>query len=198
MDNKDIFWLDDTGIKILYNKWYEFFPNSKYKYYRNINSIIRLLIYSIISLLIYGGNKELILFIIILLIIINLIGKIKFNNININNQIKKEIKCRKSTINNPMSNILITMNNEELNIPACNENINSKKLIEENLNYNVYYNSKDLFKKKTGNIKYVKNPSSIYPNNNKEYLNYLYDLNSNNCKINSKNCIGWYDVKYNK
>ena len=138
-----------------------------------------------------------------MLIIIHIIGlnkyddnRILLNNINNNNIIKDEQKCRKSTINNPMSNILTTMNPDELAIQACDEKINTSELIDNNLNYNYYINAKKIFSKKNNYLNFIQLNNTKYPNDIKNIRNYLYDFNENNCKNNSNKCTAWNDVKF--
>ncbi len=195
----DIFWLDNYYI--LLNKWLEFIPSNEYEFKRNINAIVRFLIYSIGLVYIYGGNRNILLFLIILLILVNLIGMVKFSKQKIYDNTltrydKKETICRKSTVDNPMSNILITMTPQELDIKACDEKINTDKLVNNNLSYNTYTNVDDFYNTKNGNIGYVQLPSTSYPGNFDDFKSFLYNLDKNNCKVNGSNCMGWYDVKY--
>ena len=95
-----------------------------------------------------------------------------------------------------MSNTLITMTKDELNIPACDNNINTNEKISDNLNYNFYRNESDLYNQKNGNSVFVTNSNTIHPNNLDEVKNFLYNIESNNCKTGGVNCMNWYDIKY--
>ena len=106
-------------------------------------------------------------------------------------------ECRLSTIDNPLGNILITMSPKELSIPACDSNINTPKRINDNIITGLYLDSSDIFKKSINDI-HIQNVSTTYPTNTDDFKKYLYDLNTNNCKINGKNCIGWTDIRYYK
>ena len=203
--------LDKTNnIKIvidnIINDYDDFFPIKNILLDKNIYSIFRFLLFSFIIILFISDKYLLKLFLFILLIIIficlilledkqdnyikNIIYKEHINNF------KPEI-CRKSTINNPLSNILNTMDNNELDLKSCNNNINTDKLIKDNLTYNLYTDSTDLLDRKTNKNKYIK-LNTEYPNNSKSFKDFLYDFNENNCKVDSMMCRSYDDFRYHK
>jgi len=187
--NQDNIWFNDP--KILFLKWYDIVPYKEYNNIKKINIITRLLLYLLVILYIFNVNENIIILLILFFVIINIVG---YNNDNlIKKDNHKSIKCRKSTINNPMGNILITTDNKDLNIPACNDTINTKSLIEDNLNYNTYKN----IKYNNTVDRYIKVLDTKYPNNMEDYLNFLYKINTNTCRLNNQNCGKWYDIKNN-
>jgi hypothetical protein len=101
----------------------------------------------------------------------------------------KEI-CRKSTIDNPMGNVLLY---DDYNSKLC-----SKEDIDTNLNYNYYYDSTDLFLKKNNTRSYITMPSQTHPNDIDKFKKYLYNFNNPSCKYNSIDCIINNDIKYYK
>ena len=101
----------------------------------------------------------------------------------------KEI-CRKSTIDNPMGNVLLY---DDYNNKLC-----SKEDIDTNLNYNYYYNSTDLFLKKNNTRSYITMPSQTHPNDIDKFKKYLYNFNNPSCKYNSIDCIINNNIKYYK
>lgn len=200
--------INNTKIVIdnIINNYDDFFPKKDRLLDNNIYSIFRFLLYSFIIILFISDKYLLKLFLFILLIIIficlilledkndnyikNIIYKDQINNF------KPEI-CRITTINNPLNNILNTMDNNELDMKVCNENINTEKLIEKNLTYNLYSDSIDLLDRKTNKNKYIK-LNTEYPNDNKSFKDFLYDFNENNCKVDSMMCRSYDDFRYHK
>jgi len=190
-------------INKLINNWDDFFPIRNYNLDYNMYIIFRFLFYSFILILILSNNKliKIILFIILIITFICLY-LIESKNVNdiiyeekINNFIKE--KCRKSTINNPMSNILNTMETDDLNLNNCDDKINNKKLIDNNLSYNIYSNSTDLFDRKTNKNNFITINTS-YPNDTKKFKEFLYNFNDNNCKNDGLICRTYDDIRYHK
>ena len=190
-------------FKKLIDNWDDFFPIRNYNLDYNMYIIFRFLFYSFILILILSNNKfiKIILFIILIIIFICLY-LIESKNVNdiiyeekINNFIKE--KCRKSTINNPMSNILNTMETDDLNLNNCDDKINNKKLIDNNLSYNIYSNSTDLFDRKTNKNNFITINTS-YPNDTKKFKEFLYNFNDNNCKNDGLICRTYDDIRYHK
>jgi hypothetical protein len=184
----------------------DFFPINKRLLDKNIYSIFRFLLYSFIIILFISDKYilKLLLFILLILLFICLIlvedkENNYIKNIIYENQIKnfRSEQCRKSTINNPLSNILNTMDERELEMRSCNDKINTNELIENNLTYNLYSDSTDLLDRKTNKNKYIK-LNTYYPNDNKSYKDFLYDFNDNNCKVDSMMCRSYDDFRYHK
>ena len=159
--------------------------NIKFNDNIDIDNIIKLLIF--ISIILLLLNK--IIYVIIIIIIIIII------NIDIKQNIKKDGKlCRNSTIDNPYSNVLITTDLDKLKIDKCNIN---DKIIKKNVEYNQYFNAKDLLKNKNNNrvhMSYI----TTYPNNINEFIDYLYDIDKNNCKNSSYDCGRKNNLKFDK
>ena len=128
-------------------------------------------------------------YIIIIIIIIIII------NIDIKKDINKNKKiCRNSTIDNPFGNVLITTDLDKLKIDKCNID---NEMIKKNVEYNQYFNAIDLLKNKNNNrvhIEYI----TRYPNNINNYINYLYNIDKNNCKNDSYNCGKNNNLKFDK
>jgi hypothetical protein len=190
-------------INKIIKEWDDFFPIKDNNLDKNTYAIFRFLLYSLILILILSDNNLIKIILFILLIItfisLNLIESNNINNIIYEKEIKnfKKEKCRKSTINNPMSNILNTMEINELDMKICDENINTKQLIEDNLSYNIYSNSTDLFDRKTNKNNYITINTS-YPNNTKKFKDFLYNFNENNCKTDGLMCRSYDDIRYHK
>lgn len=165
----------------------DFFPNKYNNILENRDSIIRYCIYVIIILLILTKNWKLsiffILFSIMIYIIINII--IKNKKIEVSN-------CKKTTLDNPMGNLILYDN---INKPLCNNQDND---IKSNLKYNIYYDSKDLFHKKNNTRSFLTMPSQTNPNNIDNFRNYLYYFDNPTCKNNSMQCMFNEDLKYHK
>jgi len=200
--------MNNTKIVIdnIINDYDDFFPINKRLLDKNIYSIFRFLLYSFIIILFISDKyilKLTLFFLLIILFICLLLIEDKQNNYIKNIIYRDQIKnfkpgtCRKSTINNPLSNILNTMDNKELDMNTCNENINTEKLIEDNLTYNLYSDSMDLLDRRTNKKKYIK-LNTQYPNNSKNFKDFLYDFNENNCKVDSMMCRSYDDFRYHK
>ena len=101
----------------------------------------------------------------------------------------ENINCRKSTIDNPMGNVLYDNYDYKL---CLNEDI------DKNLKYNYYYNSSDLFLKKNNTRPYITMPSQTYPNDINKLKDYLYNFNNLTCKYNSIDCMINNNIKYHK
>ena len=184
-------------IENIIKDYYDFFPKDNRLSNKNIYSIFRFLLYSFIIILLISDKYKLklLLFIILFIFFISLIlledkDDKSIKNILYEDEINKfkTITCRKSTINNPMSNILNTMDEQQLDMNICNENINNDKLIEDNLTYNLYSYSTDLYDRKTNKNKFISINNNNYPNNITDYKQFLYNFNDNNCKVDSMMC----------
>jgi len=107
----------------------------------------------------------------------------------------ENFKCRKSSINNPMQNALLYMSEDELDNEICNE---SNILIDENLRFNIYTNSNDLYMKENNIRPFITMPSTTFPNKIDNFKNNLYNFENKTCKIDSINCMHIDDVRYHK
>ena len=139
---------------------------------------------------------ELVIFFLFCLILLQ-IGIIKIKRID---KLDKEVKCRKSTIDNPMGNILLYTSIEEMDQKVCKLSDNE---INKKLRYNVYNDSTDLFLKKNNVRPYITMPSQTHPNEIDKYKKYIYyspPVGGNNpsCKINGLNCMYNKDIRYHK
>ena len=102
-------------------------------------------------------------------------------------------RCRKSTIDNPMGNVLLYTDIKDMDNKLCLHNN-----VDNNLKYNIYYDSKDLYSKGTNTRSFITMPSQTNPNDTKEYYKYLYYLDNPSCKIDSMNCMFNSDLRYHK
>jgi hypothetical protein len=129
--------------------------------------------------------------IILILILLISIIVIIYKKVNLKYiKIKKDkIACRKSTIDNPMGNVLYDDYDNKL---CLNEDIDT------NLKYNYYYDSSDLFLKKNNTRSYITMPSQTHPNDINKFKDYLYNFNNLTCKYNSIDCSINNNVKYYK
>ena len=151
---------------------------------KDIDLIIKILIILIIILFTLNEPIYICLIIFILLILNNNIKQKKIN---------KKI-CRNSTINNPYGNILITTDENKLNIDSCNI---KDEIIQNNVEYNHYFNSNDLFKNKNNNRVYIKYKTK-YPNDLNEFIDNLYKSDDKICKLNSYDCGKKNSLKFDR
>ena len=184
MDEK--IWIKDP--KNLFINYLDIYPN-------NYNSICRMFLYTFIIFLLFKKYQwTYICF--ICFIIISILGYIydkeyiKDKKINLINQYKS---CRRSTINNPMSNIL--MMDDKNNLIACSDEAEEKK--EMNLYWEFYEDENDINAKK--NLRnFITMPITSHPNKRNDFLNFLYGNNKAYCKYEGIGCEEYRELKYNK
>ncbi len=151
------------------------------------------LILILLLILIVLRSWNLLIISIIIIVSILLIKKLLIDHKIKNNMIMEKMYCRKSDINNPMGNVLLYTNQDELEYDICkNEDINN------NLNFNIYNDSKDLFMRKNNIRPFITMPSKYYPNDIDNFKNNLYYLDNPTCKLNSTNCTYNEDIRYHK
>ena len=175
-----------------------FFPSSKYDINTNKYAIIRFGIYSSICIGLLTNNWKIIIMIVVLIIILSLLQTEMHNIKHEEKQLKNLTippNCKKSTLNNPMGNMLLYSDIDDANKNMCP---NQNNLIESNLKYNVYYDSKDLFHKKNNTRPFITMPSQTHPNNIDQYKNFLYYYNNPTCKSDGVDCMFNEDLRYHK
>lgn len=203
MDNNINFIIDDiynslTNYKYIFQDLHIFFPSSKYDINTNKYALIRFGIYSSICIGLLTNNWKLIILIIVFLVIISLLGTEMHNFKQEQKQLKNLTippNCKKSTLNNPMGNVLIYSDIDDANKNLCP---NQNNLIDSNLKHNVYYDSKDLFHKKNNTRPFITMPSDTHPNNFDQYKNFLYYFNNPTCKKDGIDCMFNEDLRYHK
>lgn len=136
-----------------------------------------------------------ILAIFILFVIVSIIYYILSSELNTyKKSIIPVVRCKKSTIDNPMGNVLLYTDIEDMDNKLCSNDKN----VDKNLKYNIYYYSRDLYSKGTNTRSFITMPSHTNPNDIKEYYKYLYYLDNPSCKVNSMNCMYNSDIRYHK
>ena len=168
-----------------------FFPSKTNNMEENKNAIIKFCIYISIIIGIFTKNYFMIVFLIVLLIMTEIFGNILIKN---KNKIEP-FKCRKTTIDNPMGNLLLYTKEDEFNESLCKY---QDKKIDNNIKYNIYHNSSDLFLKKNNTRSFITMPSQTNPNNIDNYKKYLYYFDNPTCKTNQLNCMFNEDLRYHK
>jgi len=107
-------------------------------------------------------------------------------------QIKKHLSCRRSTINNPMANILPLEPNP--NLEACDDEPEEK--ITNNLFWEYYEDENDLTAK-TRQRAFVTMPITTMVNKRKDFLDFMYESHLQ-CKMDGIGCEKFRDLRYNK
>ena len=163
----------------------------------NKNAIIKYLIYAGIIVGFLTQSWNLIIFFLVCLILTQLIGS---KMISIKNNIKKNYEekytqCRKSTINNPMGNALLYTPVNELDQKVCKF---QDKQMDQNLRYNIYNDSSDLFLKKNNVRPFITMPSQTYPNDIDKFKKFLYYFDNPSCKFDKMGCMYNEDLRYHK
>ena len=169
-----------------------FFPSSKMDVENNKNAIMKFSLYLIILMLFLTKNWKCVVILIIFMIFTHLITNqaVNYKKNVLNNNFSK---CRKSTVDNPMGNVLLYSDLEDLNKKNCND-INN----DNNLKYNFYFDSGDLFQKKNNTRPFITMPSQTHPNDIDKFKDYLYNFKPATCKIDSVNCMFNNDIRYHK
>jgi hypothetical protein len=163
----------------------------------NKNALIKYFTYVGIIIGILTQSWKLIIFFLVCLILTQIIGS-KMSSIK---QIRKKeyqnkyAQCRKSTINNPMGNVLLSTPDADLDNKICRF---QDKEIDTNLKYNVYYDSNDLFLKKNNIRPFITMPSQTHPNDINQFKKYLYFFDNPTCKTDSMKCMFNEDLRYHK
>ena len=106
--------------------------------------------------------------------------------------IKKHLSCRRSTINNPMANILPL--DQEPSLEACDDEPEEK--IQNNLFWNYYEDENDL-KAKTRLRAFITMPITSIVNKRTNFLNFMYEPKQK-CKSDGIGCEDYRDLRYNK
>lgn len=191
MDNSK-FWLSD--YKELYNE-INLFPNKNMTKNQILNSFTRYSILMIILFFFIGSSSNW-----YYLPIGIIIGSIILYLLDMGNQREEKQrilnlkKCKEPNLSNPYMNVLVTQDEQDLE--ACeNRNPEIKELSKKYYKFNLYQNGDDLFDKKNMERQFYTMPSSTIPNNQSEFMNWLYK-NNINCKTNSEMCIPFEDKRY--
>ena len=106
--------------------------------------------------------------------------------------IKKHLSCRRSTINNPMANVLPL--DLEPNLEACDDEPEEK--IQNNLFWNFYEDQDDLTAK-TRLRAFITMPITSMVNKRKDFLNFMYKPVLK-CKSDGVGCEDYRDLRYKK
>jgi len=190
MEDEEKFWIYDP--KVLFSKIVDFYPT---KINNNFNAITRYFLISFIIFILFARYKwAYICFIGILLI--NVVGFVytKYEDTEFKKfKIKDYLKCRRSTINNPMSNLLVLDKNS--NMEACEDD--KEEIIKNNLYWNFYENENDL-SSKTRLRNFITMPITSIVNKREKFLDFLYDGNMSKCKYDGIECEKYRDIRYTK
>jgi hypothetical protein len=174
-----------------------FVPNQHNDIEENKNALIKYFIYAGLIIGILTQSWNLIIFFLVCLVLTQIIGS---KMLSIKDFIKKKHndkfgRCRKSTIENPMGNLLLYTPVKDMDNKICRF---QDKQIDSNLKYNVYYDSKDLFLKKNNIRPFITMPSQTHPNDIDKFKKYLYYFDNPTCKFNGMNCMFNEDLRYHK
>lgn len=138
----------------------------------------------------FNDNVFLLFVLICVIIFISTLYKAKI----IHEKVYEPVTCRKSTISNPMSNLLPF--SEDPTLSACKE---SNKTIEDNLFYGFYRDQNDHVQREKMGAFYTLPDTSITGKKD-EFANYLLHGGINHpyfCKRDSINCESYRDVRFN-
>lgn len=184
MDEK--IWIKNP--KILFEKYQDIYPT-------NYNSLCRLFLYTFSIFLLFKSYKWAYLCL-ISFIISSILGYI-YDNEHVTHKkidmIDKYKSCRRSTINNPMSNILLI--DEKADLIACSDEKQEK--IDMNLYWEFYEDENDIYaSKKLRN--FITMPITSQPNKRNDFLNFLYKDNHAYCKYEGIGCEQYRELRFKK
>ena len=180
----DPFWSENISVLFYTNRLTNFFPSSSMSMTEKLNAITRFSIY--ISLLIYFYNQD---YRFLFIMCIGFIGTyLLYNNSNKEQfenyicDINKNIKCTKSTTENPFKNVLINeMGANKNREKACK---NDEKEVNENFYNNLYRDISDVYESKHSQRQFYTNPVTELTNDQVGFANWLY--NKPSCKSGDK------------
>jgi hypothetical protein len=184
------FWIYDP--KILFIKFSDIYPRDTNN---NFNAICRYFLVAFIIFLLFS-KYQWVYISFIGFIITTIIGIFYTQNENKENKIekiKKHLKCRRTTINNPMGNVLFLDENPELE--ACSDDEHTK--IKNNIHWEYYEDEIDL-NTKTKLRNFIKMPVTSLLNKRENFTNFLYDQSILTCKYDGIRCEKYRDIRYNK
>ena len=187
---KEKFWIYDP--KVLFTKYSDIYPT---KTNNNLNAISRYFLITSIIFIIFNRYKWAYIcgigFILITFIgIIYTQNEEKEKKIS---KIKEHLQCRRSTINNPMGNLLPL--EKDANIEACIDEPQEK--IDNNLYWEFYEDENDI-SAKTRLRNFITMPITSIINNRKEFINFAYGDNMSKCKYDGVRCERLRDIRYSK
>lgn len=191
--SNDKFWLDDYKVFFEDNRYLYFFPNKTMSRIEQLNAISRFGFYLLVLLLI-TSNKEEWLFIPFLLITISIV--LYFIEKMTKKEKKEKRKCKMPTKQNPYMNTLMTLDDENNSIPACDINNNEVKTeMKKEFNRDLYRNIDDLFERKNSERQFYTLPASTDPSDRDKFLDWVYKP-VRTCKEDGLQCLEYEDIRY--
>jgi hypothetical protein len=176
---------------ILFKKMTDLYPSNTNN---NFNAICRYWIICGIIFMLFSSYKW-VYICFIGFILTTILGYLYYKREDTENkieQIRKYNSCRRSTINNPMGNILPLDENPHLE--ACNDE--TKEQIDDNLFFEYYEDQNDLASRiKQKN--FITMPITSIINKREKFLNFMYKPRQK-CKVESIGCEKFRDLQYNR
>jgi len=176
---KDKFWYDEPSILFNFQRLDEFFPSKDMTIEEQLNSVVRLSIYSSVIMYLYTFNVNYLYISAITLIFTFLVYR--YSGIKENNEtfIDSNTKIVTPTTNNPFMNVLHNDYLQNPNREAVSKlnnyiNPNMNSVIEKKFNYNLYKDSSDIFNRKNSQRQFYTMPVTTIPNEQTKFANWLY------------------------
>jgi hypothetical protein len=187
------FWLDDYKVFYEASRYLYFFPSKTMSRMEQLNAISRFGFYLLILLLLTSDKQEWLFipfFLITISIVLYFIEKVSKKE----KKIKK--KCKRPTKQNPFMNTLMTLDDENNSIPACDINDEEIKTeIKEEFNRDLYRNIDDLFERKNSDRQFYTLPVTTDPSDRDKFINWLYKK-PRTCKEDGLQCLEYEDIRY--
>ena len=204
----DLFWSED--ISILFNYPTYFFPSNSYSVVKNLNAIVRFLVYLSIILVLYTNNTRYLLLPVIGMVITFLIFRFyplqeqlyitpesspcnrTFKDKKNSRLRRKDKKCTKPTVDNPFMNF-IHITDDYNREPACKaflyddkRSYGLKKDIKEKFNTKLYQDVSDIYNKRNSQREFYTVSYNGVPDQ-ASFSKFLYKTPST-CKERGLNC----------
>ncbi len=194
----DPLWVNDITILINTDKLVEFFPTSEMSRSEKLNAITRFSIYASIIMFLYNRNTNSFFFAIITMSVIFLLNHSNMLKGNIDNFEKtvetadRENSCVEPTRENPFMNVLLTdYEKNPTRSEACTtyNNPDIQKQMNDEFNHNLYRDVSNIFNRNNSQRQFYTNPATSIPNNQGDFVNWLYNRPKTCKEGNGQQCI---------
>lgn len=194
----DPLWVEDITILVNSDKLVEFFPTSAMSREEKMNAITRFALYASVAMYVYNRNINSFMFVIATMTIIFLLhhsNRVSGDIETFDERVDKEIdgkNCIEPTRENPFMNVLLTdyIKNPERKA-ACTtyDNPDMEQRMNDEFNHNLYRDVSNIFNRNNSQRQFYTNPATSIPNNQGDFVNWLYNRPATCKEGNGSRCI---------